>query len=40
MTTPSPRIDTAVVMPISAPSLFTNAPPANPSCIGAVVRMT
>jgi len=40
MTTPRPRIAAAVAMPISAPDVSRNAPPANPSCIGAVVRIT
>ena len=40
MITPSPRISAAVAMPISAPVTSTNAPPAKPSCIGAVVRIT
>ena len=40
MTTPSPLISAAVVTPRSAPEVSTNAPPANPSCIGAVVRST
>ena len=30
----------AVVTPRSAPVVSTNAPPAKPSCIGAVVRST
>src|ERR671912_697156 len=40
ITTPSPLISAAVVTPTSAPDVSTNAPPANPSCIGAVVRST
>src|SRR5947209_8446025 len=40
MTTPSPRMAAAVAMPTSAPTVSRNAPPAKPSCIGAVVRMT
>ena len=40
MITPSPRISAAVAMPITFPETPANAPPANPSCIGAVVRIT
>src|SRR5260370_729399 len=40
MMTPSPRIAAAVAMPINFPETSMKAPPANPSCIGAVVRMT
>ena len=40
MTTPRPRIAAAVVIPMTSPEAPTKAPPAKPSCMGAVVRKT
>ena len=35
-----PRMVVAVLIPIRPPLPSVNAPPENPSCIGAVVRIT
>src|SRR5262245_53250763 len=40
ITTRSPRIDVDVATPSNPPLVLRNAPPAKPSCIGAVVRIT
>ena len=40
ITTVVPRMRVDVMTPSSAPVVSTSAPPANPSCIGAVVRST
>src|SRR4029077_6600128 len=37
---PRPRMAAAVAIPIRPPLASRNAPPANPSCIGALVRIT